>query len=212
VENSSSFLFPRPRPYRSDLKDHLYEITNIFPGPLYWRGAACSSWWATVLGDGVAGATTATLVATSNAKLRPLGTITMAGTALFTVTGHGTIQVTIAKTFALTTGHISVKLTASLLVTVVTTSGTKTLSKVRFKAGGKGLLTKTATTTAKVTGCTIATLPAVTYARTTALKWSATNVTMAGVTVTGSCTTKTFLKNTDIPGRKISSTWTFSVA
>jgi hypothetical protein len=166
----------------------------------------------TVLGIGTAGATTSSLVTTSNAKLGSLGTMTMAGTALFTVTRHGTIQVTIAKTFALTTGHINVKLTASLLVTVVTTSGTKTLSKVGFKAGGKGLLTKTATTTAKFTGCTIGTLPAVTYARTTALKWTATNVTLAGVTVTGTCTTKTFLKNTDIAGHKLASTLTFSAA
>jgi hypothetical protein len=168
----------------------------------------------TVLGVGTAGAsTTIHTVATSNAKLGSLGTMT-----LITITCHtpviGTNQCTAAGQFKLTAGHITVLLTGKLLVTIITTAGTKKIHKMAFKSGATGLLKKTAATTAKFTGCTVASLPAITYAATggTGLKWAATNVTLSGTTITGTCTTKTFLQMTDINGHKISSTLTFNAA
>jgi hypothetical protein len=162
----------------------------------------------TVLGVGTAGANPATLVTTSNVKLGSFGTVTMVGTTLFTkTTAVGTKQIDlVTKQFQVLNTSIMILSTITLLITILTTSGTKKINKVGFKIHGSGTLKGT-----NFTGCSVTTLPAIAYAKTTALKWIATNLTLSGVSVSGSCTTKSVLTS-DISGHKFFSTLTFSAA
>jgi hypothetical protein len=162
-----------------------------------------------VLGIGTAGASTATLVATSKVKLAPIGTMTMVGLTLFTKTAAvGTKQINITSQFPIVgAGTTLVTLVdAKLLVTIKTTAGVKSIRQVDIKSGAS-----VAIKGGGYTGCRVSTLPAISYGKTTALKWTATNVTLSGVSVTGTCTTKSVLES-DIAGHKISSTLTFSAA
>jgi hypothetical protein len=163
-----------------------------------------------VLGIGTAGASTVSLVATSQMKIGSLGTMTIAGIALFTSTSTGTIQRTETSQSLIIGSLIQNLKMLTILVMVKTTSGSKKIQDVAFRSGGSIGIVGTGATV-KYNGCSITTLPAITYAKTTALKWTTTNVTLSGVKVTGSCTTKSVLTS-DISGHKLSSTLTFSAA
>jgi hypothetical protein len=163
-----------------------------------------------MLGAGTAGATTVGLVSVSKVKVASLFTLTMVGRTLFNATAVGTQRIAITTTF--TQGHgITARLTGTLSVTVATAGGTKSIQKVKIRENASLLIT--GPTSEGLKGCDIVDLPPADYNGTTALKWSATGISLSGVSITGptSCTGKTALADA-ITGKKLSSTLTFSAA
>jgi hypothetical protein len=161
-----------------------------------------------VLGAGTAGATTTTLVSVSKVKIGGFVNATLIGTTLFKTTAVGTQQFKITN---VTTqgGGISARFAGTLLVTIMTTSGTKSIHKVKIKTGDSILIT--GSTSGGFKGCVI-NLPPIIYSSTShhPLKWSATTISLSGVTITGSpCTTGSDLASF-IRGHVLDSTMTFS--
>jgi hypothetical protein len=163
-----------------------------------------------VLGAGTAGATTVGLVSVSNVKVASLFTLTMVGRTLFNTTAVGTQRIAITTTFT-QGGGITARLTGTLSVTVATTGGTKSIQKLKIRDHASLLIT--GPTSEGLKGCDIVDLPPVGYSSTSALKWSATTISLSGVSITGptSCTGRTALADA-ISGHKINSTLTFSAA
>jgi hypothetical protein len=162
-----------------------------------------------VLGAGTAGAATTGLVSVSKVKIGTFANVTLVGTTLFKTTAVGTQQIKITK---VTTqgGGISAQFKGTLLVTIVTTSGTKTIHKVKIKSGDSILIT--GTTSGGFKGCVI-NLPPIIYSSTPPhLKWSATTISLSGVTITGSPCTAGSTLGGFISGHELDSTLTFSAA
>jgi hypothetical protein len=166
-----------------------------------------------VLGAGTAGASTSSLTSVSKVKVGTLVSVTLTGTTLFNTSAVGTHQIGITK---VTTqgGNINTRLTGTLVVTIVTTSGTKSIHKVKIKPGAS--ITITGATSGGLKGCEIVDLPVLDYNSVTALKWTSTTNSLDGVSITGptgptSCTGRLAIKDY-ITDHVLDSTLTFSAA
>ena len=163
-----------------------------------------------VLDAGTAGAATATLVSVSKVKIGTFVNITLIGKSLFTKTTAVGTQLIKITTVTTQGGHITARLTGTLRVTIVTTSGTKTINKVKIKPGASILIT--GSTSGGFKGCVIGSLPVIDYGSTHVLKWTSAGNPLSGVSISGSpCTTPTALAGV-ISGHKLNSTLTFSAA
>jgi hypothetical protein len=164
-----------------------------------------------VLGAGTAGASTTSLASVSKVKIGTFVSVTLVGTTLFNTSAVGTQRIAITK---VTTqgGNINARLTGTLRVTIVTTSGTKSIHKVKIDEGAS--ITITGPTSDGLKGCEIVDLPVVGYNDTHAPRWTSRTNSMNGVSITGptgptSCTGRIAIKDI-ITGHKLSSTLTFS--
>ena len=166
-------------------------------------------------GIGVADATTISTVTTSTARLGTVGTITIVGIECTVAIASGTKQCTVTKSVPLKRGGVKVATALTsfkLLLTIVTSGGTKSFSEISVKMP----LIIIKSTTSGINGCKISSIPKISYSKTSGngLVWKVITKSLSGVTVTdtssvGPCGTPVAIAN-EITSDKLSSAITFN--
>ena len=168
----------------------------------------------TVLGTGTAGANTDIQTVTpSFAKLGTIGTMTMKTISCTITIAVGTHQCpTISKQLGIKRAGTKVAtalFTAKLLLTIATSSGTKSFKKGRIDTAN---VTIKSTATTGINNCKILALPTLIYSKTASLKLISNTNSLAGVSVTGCAGGSSVDAQlaSELTGSELSSTITFN--
>lgn len=144
-----------------------------------------------------------------------VGTITIVGIECTVAIASGTKQCTVTKSVPLKRGGVKVATALTsfkLLLTIVTSGGTKSFSEISVKMP----LIIIKSTTSGINGCKISSIPKISYSKTSGngLVWKVITKSLSGVTVTdtssvGPCGTPVAIAN-EITSDKLSSAITFN--